>query len=121
MQPEREIATRTRRFAAAVVLFAAHFPNNSIRLVLLRQLVRAGTSIGANVEEAQDAISRREFTHKVFIALREARETRYWLRVIEEAKLVEKEDSRLLSELMQEVTEITRVLTTIGKRARDNV
>lgn len=79
--------------------------------VLSKQLLRSGTSIGANVEEASAAQSRRDFLSKMSIAAKEARETRYWLRLLQESELVSLD---LASELAQ-VDEIIRILTAIVK------
>lgn len=75
-----------------------------------RQLLRAGTSIGANVEEAIAAYSKKEFKHKMSLALKEARETRYWLRLIHEGNLTEVSD-----QYFSEIDEINFILTSIVK------
>ena len=74
------------------------------------QLIRAGTSIGANLEEAKAASSRREFAHRVQISLQEARETHYWLRICAELKLV---PVNVISPLIGETDQIARILATI--------
>lgn len=79
--------------------------------VLSRQLLRSGTSIGANVEEATAAQSRNDFVAKMSIASKEARETRYWLRLLQESKLV---DIDVTSQLIH-VDELIRILTSIVK------
>src|SRR5690242_10970455 len=79
--------------------------------VLSKQLLRSGTSIGANVEEATAGQSRSDFLSKMAIASKEARETRYWLRLLRESGLV---DVDLRQELAH-VDEITRLLTSIVK------
>lgn len=79
--------------------------------VLSRQLLRSGTSIGANVKEASAAQSRRDFLAKMAIASKEARETRYWLLLLQESQLVEIDVS---SEIVQ-IEEIIRILTAIVK------
>ncbi|HCF29066.1 MAG TPA: four helix bundle protein [Cyanobacteria bacterium UBA11049] len=79
--------------------------------VLSRQLLRSGTSIGANVEEASAAQSRNDFVAKMSIASKEARETRYWLRLLQESKLV---DIDVTSQLIH-VDELIRILTSIVK------
>ena len=56
--------------------------------VLSKQLLRSGTSVGANVEEAIAAVSRKEFINKLSIALKEARETKYWIRILDRSQLV---------------------------------
>ncbi len=79
-----------------------------------KQVVRSGTSVGANVEEADAAESKRDFIHKMSIAHKEARETRYWLRVIQSALL----DDGETRSLIQESDELVRVLYTIVENAR---
>lgn len=78
-----------------------------------RQLLRAGTSVGANVEEARGSSSRREYSRKIKIARSEAREAVYWLRLGAAGGLLP--EARLRS-LIQEADELVRILTTIGKR-----
>ena len=75
-----------------------------------KQFLRAATSIGANIEEAQGAESRSDFVHKLGIARKKARESIYWLRVMAESKLISK---TRLAPLVKETEEILRVLTTI--------
>ncbi len=79
--------------------------------VISKQLLRSGTSIGANVEEATAAQSRRDFLSKMAIASKEARETRYWLRLLKESDLV---DIELKTEISQ-IDELIRILTAIVK------
>lgn len=79
------------------------------------QLLRAGTSIGANVEEAQAGQSRADFISKNGIALKEARETLYWLRLIVESGMAERE---MVTPLIQESTELTRILGAIVSHSR---
>ncbi len=79
------------------------------------QLLKAGTSVGANVEEAQAGQSRADFVSKYAIALKEARETRYWLRLISEAELI---DENAVGALIQESGELSRILGSITSRAR---
>jgi four helix bundle protein len=83
--------------------------------ILSKQLVRAGTSIGANVEEATAAQSRKDFIAKMAIASKEARETRYWLRLIEDSRICEKID---LSETLVRSEEIIKILTSIVKTSQ---
>lgn len=82
--------------------------------VLSKQLLRSGTSIGANVEEATAAQSRRDFISKMAIASKEARETKYWLRLLQESELVK---VNLQTELSQ-IDEIIRILTAIVKTTK---
>src|SRR4030067_2994911 len=79
---------------------------------LASQVLRAGTSIGANVEEALAGISRPDFIAKMGIASKEARGTRYWLRLLHDSKIV---PSDRIDTLIQEAEEICRILTAIVK------
>jgi four helix bundle protein len=82
--------------------------------VLSKQLLRSGTSIGANVEEATAAQSRRDFLSKMSIASKEARETKYWLRLLQESDLATID---LKSEIAH-IDEIIRILTAIVKTTK---
>ncbi len=83
--------------------------------MIKRQLVRAGTSIGANIEEAQAASSKKEFCRRVEIAQSEAREAHYWLRLTAETGQVTKTKT---AALLVESDELVRILTAIAKRSR---
>jgi four helix bundle protein len=84
--------------------------------VLSKQLLRCGTSIGANIEEALAAQSRKDFVHKMSIASKEARETLYWLRLLKASKLV----SLTIDEYLNSADEIVRILTSIVKTSSLN-
>jgi four helix bundle protein len=84
---------------------------------LARQLVRSGTSIGANVEESQAAQSTADFIHKLEISLKEARETRYWLRLLVAAEIVS--SSRLVP-LLNEANELIKILASIIVKTKQN-
>ncbi|MGE0449598.1 MAG: four helix bundle protein [Vicinamibacterales bacterium] len=104
------------QFSIRIVRFSEQFRGASpVVRHLAQQLLRAGTSIGANVEEARDAYSRREFAFKNAIGLREARETRCWLRLLEAAAPDQRGEG---SHLMAEVNELIAILTTIVRRCR---
>jgi four helix bundle protein len=79
--------------------------------VVSRQLLRSGTSIGANVEEANAGQSRRDFLSKMSVASKEARETKYWLRLLHQSRLTDVDVSTELSQ----VEELIRILTSIVK------
>jgi four helix bundle protein len=81
-EPRYDLKERTFQFGVRVLRFASVLPRTVIAVELTRQLIRAATSVGANVEEAEGAESRRDTAHKMAIARKEARESRYWLRMI---------------------------------------
>lgn len=85
--------------------------------VLSNQLIRSATSIGANVEEATAAQSRKDFISKMSVASKEARETNYWLRLLRDSNLCREID---LSDLIKESQEIIAILTSIVKTSQKN-
>lgn len=115
----RDIKERTFSFALETIKFAQSidFRNEALR-TLGRQLLRSGTSIGANVEEAQAGQSRADFISKYAIALKESRETIYWLRLLKEAGLSPQGDWELL---LQEADEIARIIGAIIVNAKSNL
>ena len=84
--------------------------------VLSKQLLRSGTSIGANVEEAIAGISKKDFTAKMSISSKEARETKYWLRLIDKSDIVHIDISKPLIE----IESIINILTKIVKTSQEN-
>ncbi len=104
-----DIRERTFQFAVRVLRAIRQLPDDSATRVVAYQLAKSATSIGANVEEADGAESRRDFVHKMSIARKEARETRYWLRVVRAAIL----DNKGFTALEQESDEIVRILSAI--------
>ncbi len=84
--------------------------------VLSKQLLRSGTSIGANVEEASAASSKKDFINKMAIASKEARETIYWLKLLQRSNLVKYD----FTSIMKDIEEIIRILTAIVKSSSDN-
>jgi four helix bundle protein len=85
--------------------------------VISKQLLRSGTSIGANVEEATPAQTKKDFVTKMSIASKEARETRYWLRLLNKSKLVEYDYKNYLNK----IDELIRIITAIVKTAQSNL
>jgi four helix bundle protein len=91
-----DLEERTATFAERVIDFAIEVERNPVTLPLITQLVRAGTSIGANYCEADDAESRKDFRHKIGMCRKEARETKYWFRMIARAAPMSKQSARPL-------------------------
>ena len=113
--PPQDLGERALRFSAAILsLNRQLLPKKERFGSALGQLVRAATSIGANVEEAVVANSRRDMGAKYAIALREAREARYWLRVLATDPLI----GTQLDSLIAEATEWVAMLTTTVKKLR---
>jgi four helix bundle protein len=104
-----DIRERTFQFAVHVLRAIKQLQDNSATRVVAYQLAKSATSVGANVEEADGAESRRDFVHKLAIARKEARESRYWMRVIRAAIV----DTGEFATLEQESDELVRILSAI--------
>lgn len=111
------IIERTLDFAVQIVQLANTLPKTPAGFALASQLVRAGTSIGANLQEAKSASSRRDFIHCNVISLKESRETMYWLTILEKTEIISSEKLELL---LKESDEIIRILVTIVKNSKIN-
>ena len=113
-----DLCERTFAFATRVVCLCRELDKGpGVGRTLCRQLLRSGTSIGANVEEAQGGQSRADFVSKMQIACKEARETHYWLRLLVASDIVPTER---LAPLVQESNELVAILTTIIKNTKEN-
>lgn len=86
-------------------------------MVMSKQLLRCGTSIGANTRESKNAQSRMDFLNKLNIALKEADETEYWLDLLHETKYL---DDKLFQSLQSDCKEIIAILVTIIKKLKEN-
>ena len=111
------IKEKTYQFAIDIVLLYKEMMNQN-EFVLSKQIVRAGTSIGANIEESVAAQSRKDFISKMAISSKEARETNYWLRLIRDANLLKDVD---LTRLINESEEIIKIITSIVKTSKANI
>lgn len=114
----RDIQERSFEFAFRIVQLHDYLcTKRGAARVIARQVLKSGTSVGANLEEATSAESKADFISKCSIAAKEARETRYWLRLLTACKSVKTE---LLAPLVKEAGEIVAVVTTIVKNAQRN-
>lgn len=77
-----DLEERTAKFGENIIKFANKIPKTPITISIINQLVKAGTSVGANYCEADDAESKKDFKHKIGICKKEARESKHWLRMI---------------------------------------
>ncbi len=105
-----ELKDRTYRFAMNILKLAALLPNTEEGRLVRRQLCKSGTSVGANLEEADGSLTLNDFVHKVDIAFKEAKETRYWLRIIIDRRLITK---NAVSPHYEESVELIKILSTI--------
>jgi four helix bundle protein len=99
-----DLEERTARFGEDIIDFAKRLPKNLINNQLIVQLVRSGTSVGANYMEADGAESKRDFRHRIAICKKESKETKHWFRMIAKANHNSKEECKRLSGEAQELT-----------------
>ena len=112
----KDITARAFEFALRIVKLCQHLEKKpGVPRTLSYQLLKAGTSVGANIEEAQAGQSRPDFISKNSIALKEARECHYWLRLLIAAKIL---PEKCLTELRDEAEELKRILGSIVIRTK---
>ena len=116
---ENELSKRLFNFVIRVLKFMRSLRNNEELKVIKYQIAKSSSSTGANYEEAQAAESKADFTHKVAIALKEMRETNYWLRLTK--ALEDKLDEREITELIIESEELKRILGSIVSKSRGKI
>ena len=111
------IKQKSFSFAVRIVKLTRYLRENKREQTMSKQLLRCGTSIGANVAEAQQAQSRPDFLSKLNIALKEAAETDYWLCLLHETEYLSKEQ---FSSIISDCREIEKMLVAIVKSAKNN-
>ena len=112
---ESILKTRSFDFAVRIVGLSRSLMQEKHEYVLSKQILRSGTSIGANIEEANQAQSRKDFIHKLAIALKEATETNYWIRLLRESGSIE---AAIADSLLDECRQIERMLTASIKTTK---
>lgn len=115
---KKSFLDRLLKFSMSVVSLSNQLPKTPAGFAIASQFIRSGTSIGANVEEAQDASSAKDFVQKLSIALREARETNYWLRIMQMTEMISKEKT---SREILECGEIVAILTSSVKSSKKKI
>jgi four helix bundle protein len=116
MNAGRDLVLRTKQFARQVIRLFAALSRDTAAQVLGKQLLRAGTSVGANYREANRARSKAEFTAKIGDCLKEADESGYWLELLLEEGFL---PPAKLQPLLGEANELVAIFVTISKRARN--
>ena len=112
---EQTVERKSFLFAVRIVKLSKHLNTSKKEYVLSKQLLRAGTSIGANIAEAEQAQSRADFTSKMNIALKEAVETNYWLRLLQASDYLSETE---FSSIHSDCRELKKMLTAIVKTAK---
>ncbi|KKW14428.1 MAG: hypothetical protein UY54_C0018G0004 [Parcubacteria group bacterium GW2011_GWA2_50_10b] len=106
-----DLEERTAKFGENIISFCRSVKNDKLAEPILNQLIRAGTSVGANYMEANGASSKRDFQNKIFICKKEVQETKHWLRM---AKSFLPDKSEVISPLGKEAQELTLIFQKIG-------
>jgi len=105
-----DLEERTAVFGERIIDFVKTLPDNIVNRELIRQLVKAGTSVGANYTEADGAESKKDFRHKIGICRKESKESKFWLRMIARANPDRKKDCK---DLWREAHELTLIFSSI--------
>jgi len=105
-----ELKERAYKFALAILDLASKLPNSDEGKVIRKQICKSGTSVGSNLEEADGSLTLNDFVYKVDIAFKEAKETRYWQRVIIDRKLLKEE---IVNPHLSECVELIKIFSTI--------
>ena len=116
MPDDNEILGKSKAFALRIIRLSQYLQAEQKEYVLAKQVLRSGTSIGANVREAQRAQSRADFYTKLTISLKEADETAYWLELLHEGGYLR---SAAFQSIYQDAEELIRLLTAITKTLKE--
>jgi four helix bundle protein len=109
---------KSRKFAIRIYNLYKLLCDEKHEYIIAKQLLRSGTSIGANLTEAQYAVSKKEFLVKAAISLKEAAETEYWLDLLKEVNLLSKTE---YNSILKDCKEILRILITTTKTLKQNI
>lgn len=112
---ENIIQEKSYKFALRIVKLYQHLLNEKREFVLSKQILKSGTSIGANIEEAIGGQSKADFIAKIQIALKEARESNYWIRLLTDSNYLEK---KISESLMNDSEELIKILVSILKTSK---
>lgn len=117
MKENNIILEKSYAFSLRIIKLFIYLRERKVERALIVQLLRSGTSIGANVEEAIGAQSKKDFISKMSLAYKETRETIYWLRLLKDAGLLE---YKISESFITEIEEIKKLLTAILKSSKSN-
>lgn len=116
MREDNLIVNLSKDFAVRIIRLCQYLKKNNVDRVLLQQLIKSGTSIGANVHEAIRGQSKPDFTAKMNIALKEASETEYWLEIFKKAEILSEAEFESIN---VDCKKINRILTSIVRTSRE--
>lgn len=113
MAKKYDLEDRTEGFAKDAILLCKQLPKNTVNFELISQLARAAGSVGANYIEANESLGKKDFSYRIKICRKEAKESRYWLRLIASS---EKDVGKEVDRLIQEATELMNIFGAILKK-----
>jgi four helix bundle protein len=112
---ESVLRDKSYKFALRIIEVYKHLTSEQREFVLSKQVLRSGTSIAANIEEADGAQSEKDFLHKISIAYKEARETKYWLSLLKDSHYLNETNA---NELIIKVEELCKIMVAIIKTTK---
>lgn len=115
---KQELEVRTRRFAVQILNALASLPERRVLKVIVYQLAKSATSVGANYREANRAESKDDFVHKLGIVVKEASETVYWLEICQEVDALSPEEKEKVAPLLSEAKELYALFQSISRSVR---
>lgn len=118
MKNKNLIKEMSYSFSIRIVKLFKYLQDEKKEFVLSKQILKSGTSIGANIEEANSAQSKKDFIAKIQISLKEAKETHYWIRLLRDTSYLEE---KLATSLLNDCNSIISVLTSILKTSKKNI
>lgn len=117
MKKDNVVQTKSYAFAVRIVKVYKHLCEHKKEYTLSKQLLRSGTSIGANIEEAIGGQSKKDFFAKLTISYKEARETKYWIRLLTDTDYLSKDESK---SLLKDIEELLKIIGSIQKSIKNN-
>lgn len=117
MKTENVVQIKSYAFALRVVKVYKYLSQEKKEFILSKQLLRSGTSIGANIEEAIGGQSKNDFFAKITISYKEARESKYWIRLLRDSDYLSMEQS---DDLLKDIDELLKIIGSIQKSIRNS-
>lgn len=118
MRKFEDVQQRVFQFALDVIDLCNHLPQTEANKIIIRQIIRSVTSIGANIEEALGAFTKNDFTYTMNVAKKESRETNYWLKIISESNPISVRNN--MKKILLEGEEIVKILSATVRSSRTN-
>ena len=118
MLKENTVKNKSKKFAVRIINLYKYLTNSKKEYILSKQVMRSGSSIGANIAESECAISEKEFLSKIYVSLKECSETIYWLDLLNETEYL---DSNMYMSLMNDCEELRTMLSSITKTMNDRI